>query len=48
MSLLAYRACTCLDSCLEQIASGVRHMHKQGIGHGDIKLENILLYSDGD
>ncbi|CAN0195886.1 unnamed protein product [Ectocarpus sp. 13 AM-2016] len=34
-------------SCLQQVASGVRHMHKAGIGHGDLTPPNILLVDDG-
>lgn len=33
-------------SCLQQVAAGVRHMHNHGIGHGDIKPENVLLVQD--
>ncbi|CAN0362623.1 unnamed protein product [Scytosiphon promiscuus] len=39
--------CGFVCRCLGQIASGVRHVHEQGIGHGDIKPENILLFDDG-
>ncbi|CAM9288458.1 unnamed protein product [Ectocarpus sp. 6 AP-2014] len=35
-------------SCLQQVASGVRHMHEAGIGHGDLTPPNILLVDDGD
>ncbi|CAM9711217.1 unnamed protein product, partial [Ectocarpus fasciculatus] len=35
-------------SCLKQVTSGVRYMHKSGIGHGDLKPANILLFDDGD
>ncbi|ORZ16416.1 kinase-like domain-containing protein [Absidia repens] len=31
-----------------QILQGMEHMHAQGVYHRDIKLENILLKSDGD
>jgi len=29
-----------------QAASGLRHVHELGIGHGDVKPENILLFDD--
>ena len=32
---------------LGQVASGVRHMHAQGFGHGDLKPENVLLFDEG-
>lgn len=28
---------------MQQVASGAQHMHKHGIGHGDIKPENVLM-----
>jgi tRNA A-37 threonylcarbamoyl transferase component Bud32 len=31
-----------------QLMLGLEHMHKKGIAHRDIKLENILLNHDGD
>ncbi|CAM9903767.1 unnamed protein product [Ectocarpus sp. 12 AP-2014] len=34
-------------SCLQQVAYGVRHMHKADIGQGDLKPANILLFDGG-
>ena len=31
-----------------QILSGLRHMHRLGVAHRDIKLENIMLNSQGN
>lgn len=28
---------------MQGVAAGTEHIHKQGIGHGDIKPENVLM-----
>lgn len=33
---------------MQQVANGLLHMHAQGIGHGDVKPENFLLFDDGE
>ncbi|CAM9185989.1 unnamed protein product [Laminaria digitata] len=33
-----------LLGCVGQVASGAEHMHGHGIGHGDIKPENVLMF----
>lgn len=36
-----------LDSIFRKIMMAVDYMHSQGISHGDLKIENILLTADG-
>lgn len=36
-----------LDSIFHGIMTTVRYIHSQGISHGDLKIENILLTTDG-
>jgi serine/threonine protein kinase len=31
------------QQCLHQMAAGVQHMHSNGIVHGDIKPENVMI-----
>lgn len=35
-----------IDKCLMQIKNGILDLHRNGITHGDIKLENIMIDSD--
>ena len=37
------RSTLTVNKCLQQIADGLRHIHKHGIQHRDIKPKNILL-----
>ena len=39
--------CLTKSRCLQQVSSGVGHMHELGIGHGDIKPANVLMYDNG-
>lgn len=35
------------DRLLQHVSRGVKHMHALGIGHGDLKPANVLLFDDG-
>ena len=37
-----------MSRCLQQVASGLSHMHELQICHGDVKAANILLFDDGE
>ncbi len=37
-----------LCRCVQQVASGAKHLHANGLGHGDIKPDNVLIMRSGD
>lgn len=42
------RGCLEMSRSLQQIAFGLSHLHGLGLGHGDVKPTNVLLFDDGN
>lgn len=36
-----------INCCIKQLADGVRYLHKRGLAHRDLKLDNCVMNEDG-